>query len=117
MAKDEKQAGTVKFYATMKNFGFISGDDGKDYFVHGPTGIKGHDQGKIIKEGDRVSFKMVMGEKGLPAEEVAVVTGEVTAVAEEVTKEVEVVAEKPKTAKPKKAKPKTAKPKKTKKEK
>jgi CspA family cold shock protein len=73
MAKDEKQAGTVKFFAPMKNFGFISGDDGKEYFVHGPTGIKGYDKGTVIKEGDRVSFKTVMGEKGPKAEEVEIV--------------------------------------------
>ncbi|VVB73797.1 'Cold-shock' DNA-binding domain protein [uncultured archaeon] len=58
--------GTVKFFNRMKNFGFIHGDDGKDYFVH-VTGIKG---GAMIDEGDRVSFKPVAGEKGDKAEEV-----------------------------------------------
>jgi CspA family cold shock protein len=58
--------GTVKFYNRMKNFGFIHGDDGKDYFVH-VTGLK---PGTAIDEGDRVSFKPVMGEKGDKAEEV-----------------------------------------------
>lgn len=58
--------GTVKFFNNMKHFGFISGDDGKDYFVHG-SGIK---EGTIIKEGDRVSFNTVKGDRGLKAEEV-----------------------------------------------
>lgn len=58
--------GTVKFFNNMKHFGFISGDDGKDYFVHS-SGIK---EGTSIKEGDRVSFKTVKGDRGLKAEEV-----------------------------------------------
>ena len=76
MAKDEKQEGSVKFFDTFKNFGFISGDDGKDYFVHGPTGIKGYEKGILIKEGDRVSFNVVMGNKGPKAEGVEIVTKE-----------------------------------------
>ncbi|MDD4447176.1 MAG: cold shock domain-containing protein, partial [Methanothrix sp.] len=31
--------GTVKFFNRVKSFGFIAGDDGKDYFVH-VTGLK-----------------------------------------------------------------------------
>jgi len=58
--------GTVKFFNRMKNFGFIHGDDGTDYFVHS-TGLKA---GVMIDEGDRVSFKPVKGEKGEKAEEV-----------------------------------------------
>ncbi|HQQ36778.1 MAG TPA: cold shock domain-containing protein, partial [Methanothrix sp.] len=30
--------GTVKFFNRTKRFGFIAGDDGKDYFVHA-TGL------------------------------------------------------------------------------
>ena len=58
--------GTVKFFNGMKNYGFINGDDGKTYFVHG-TGLK---EGVEIDEGDRVSFKAVEGDKGPKAEEV-----------------------------------------------
>ena len=58
--------GTVKFFNSMKNFGFIAGDDGKEYFVHA-SGLK---EGASIREGDKVSFKIVEGEKGLKAEEV-----------------------------------------------
>ena len=58
--------GTVKFFNTMKNFGFIAGDDGKEYFVHG-SGIK---EGTSITEGDKVSFKVVEGDRGPKAEEV-----------------------------------------------
>ena len=58
--------GTVKFFNSMKHFGFIAGDDGKEYFVHA-SGLK---EGTSIGEGDKVSFKVVEGEKGLKAEEV-----------------------------------------------
>ena len=52
--------GTVKFFNNTKNYGFINGDDGQDYFVH----ISGIKEGTVLKEGDRVSFKVVPGDKG-----------------------------------------------------
>jgi len=58
--------GTVKFFNRSRNYGFINGDDGKTYFVHG-TGLK---EGVQIDEGDKISFKAVEGEKGPKAEEV-----------------------------------------------
>ena len=51
--------GTVKFFNENKSFGFIDGDDGKNYFVH-RDGIK---KGPIT-EGDKVTFKAEEGEKG-----------------------------------------------------
>ena len=58
--------GTVKFFNSMKHFGFIAGNDGKEYFVHA-SGLK---EGTSITEGDKVSFNVVEGEKGLKAEQV-----------------------------------------------
>ena len=58
--------GTVKFFNAMKHFGFIAGDDGKEYFVH----VSGLKEGTSITEGDKVSFNVVEGEKGLKAEQV-----------------------------------------------
>ncbi|HHQ44790.1 MAG TPA: cold-shock protein [Candidatus Altiarchaeales archaeon] len=58
--------GTVKFFNTSKNFGFINGDDGKDYFVH-RSGVEGE---KNLNEGDRVSFDVVEGDRGPKAEHV-----------------------------------------------
>ena len=58
--------GTVKFFDEMKHFGFISGDDGKEYFVH-VSGIK---EGNTIHEGDKVKFEVVQGERGPKAEQV-----------------------------------------------
>ena len=63
--------GTVKFFNSMKHFGFIAGDDGKEYFVHS-SGLKA---GTSITEGDKVSFKPAQGDRGLKAEEVEKSTG------------------------------------------
>ena len=58
--------GTVKFFNKMKHFGFIAGDDGKEYFVH-ESGLK---EGVSITEGGSVSFDVVQGDKGPKAENV-----------------------------------------------
>ena len=58
--------GVVKFFNPNKSFGFITGDDGKDYFVHS-SGLK---EGVEITEGDKVSFEVVKGDKGPKAEQV-----------------------------------------------
>jgi len=58
--------GTVKFFNAMKHFGFIAGDDGKEYFVH-ESGLKA---GTSIAEGDKVSFNVVDGDKGPKADAV-----------------------------------------------
>ncbi|NPV61803.1 MAG: cold-shock protein [Methanotrichaceae archaeon] len=58
--------GTVKFFNRTKHFGFITGDDGKDYFVHA-SGLK---PGVSIAEGDKVTFEGVEGERGPKADKV-----------------------------------------------
>jgi CspA family cold shock protein len=59
--------GTVKFFNQMKGFGFIAGEDGKEYFVH-QTGLK---EGTTINENDAVTFDVVEGDRGPKAENVA----------------------------------------------
>ena len=55
--------GTVKFFNDGKGFGFITPDDGgKDVFVHA-SGLDGLD----IREGDKVSYDVEEGQKGLNA--------------------------------------------------
>jgi cold shock protein len=54
--------GTVKWFNDSKGFGFISGEDGIDYFVH-HTSIQG-DGFKSLAEGDKVSFDIEKGPKG-----------------------------------------------------
>lgn len=58
--------GTVKFFNEAKHFGFIAADDGSEYFVHS-SGIK---PGVSIAQGDKVSFKVVQGDRGPKAEDV-----------------------------------------------
>jgi len=55
--------GTVKFFNDGKGFGFITPDDGgKDVFVH----VKGL-RSPSITEGDKVSYDVEQGKKGLNA--------------------------------------------------
>jgi CspA family cold shock protein len=65
---DRKQ-GTVKWFNDAKGFGFISPDDGSaDLFVHFRA-IQGNGF-KSLQEGQKVTFKVVQGQKGLQADEV-----------------------------------------------
>jgi len=59
--------GKVKFFNETKGFGFISGDDGKEYFVHS-TGLV---PGTSITKDTAVTFEVEEGEKGPKAVKVA----------------------------------------------
>ena len=61
--------GTVKWFNDAKGFGFISQEDGADVFVHFST-IQG-DGFKSLAEGERVTFEVEDGPKGLQASNVA----------------------------------------------
>jgi len=52
--------GTVKWYNTMKGFGFIEVEDGKDLFVH-RTSIP---IGTYLNDGDAVEFETEDSERG-----------------------------------------------------
>jgi CspA family cold shock protein len=61
--------GTVKWFSDEKGYGFIRPDDGsEDVFVH-HTGIAG-DGFKSLEEGDKVTYEVTQGKKGLQAENV-----------------------------------------------
>ena len=65
----DREVGTVKWFNDSKGFGFISRENGPDVFVH-----FGAIQGtgfRTLQEGQKVSFKVVQGQKGLQADEVA----------------------------------------------
>jgi len=64
----DREIGTVKWFNDAKGFGFISRENGPDVFVHFRA-IQGNGF-KSLVEGDKVSFKVVNGQKGLQAEEV-----------------------------------------------
>ncbi len=55
--------GTVKFFDMQKEFGFITGEDGKEYFVH-KTGLE---EGVTIDKEDTVTFEAEKGDKGMKA--------------------------------------------------
>ena len=63
-----RQSGTVKWFNDEKGYGFITRDQGYDVFVH-YRNLEGKGRRSIAK-GQRVSFIVVDGDKGLQAEEV-----------------------------------------------
>lgn len=66
-----RTTGKVKWFNDAKGFGFITPESGPDLFVHfraiQGTGFKS------LQEGQKVTFKVVQGQKGLQADEVQAV--------------------------------------------
>lgn len=64
-----RETGVVKWFNDQKGFGFITRDsDSTDVFVH-HRAIKMVGR-RTLREGDRVEFNVVKGEKGFQAEDV-----------------------------------------------
>ena len=54
--------GTVKWFNSEKGYGFITGEDGKDVFVHF-SAIQGEGF-KSLEEGQAVEFEVQQGARG-----------------------------------------------------
>ena len=63
--------GTVKWFDDRKGYGFIEQEDGSDVFVH-HSGINSSGF-RSLNEGDRVTFDVEQGKKGLAAVNVTVI--------------------------------------------
>ncbi len=61
--------GTVKWFNESKGYGFITQEDGTDVFAH-YSEIQGNGF-KSLVEGDKVTFDVVNGDKGLKATNIA----------------------------------------------
>lgn len=66
--KGPREQGKVKWFNATKGFGFITREQGDDVFVHYRS-IRGEGH-RTLREGQRVDFVVMKGEKGLQAEDV-----------------------------------------------
>lgn len=57
--------GTVKWFSDKKGYGFITRDGEEDIFVH-YSSIQG-DGFRTLREGEKVEFEVVTGERGMKA--------------------------------------------------
>jgi CspA family cold shock protein len=60
--------GTVKWFDAKKGFGFIISPEGKDVFVH-YSSIEGEGF-RCLKDGEKVQYEQIEGQKGLHAQKV-----------------------------------------------
>jgi CspA family cold shock protein len=63
------QSGHIKKLVADRGFGFITGDDGTDYFFH-RSGLSGNFDG--LRGGEKVTFEMERGQKGPRATSVTI---------------------------------------------
>jgi len=68
-----REVGTVKFFNVKEGWGFITRSDGDDVFVHFRN-IRGRGH-RSLNEGQKVTFSVGTTDKGLQAEDVAVMRG------------------------------------------
>lgn len=66
--KGPREQGRVKWFNATKGFGFITREQGDDVFVHYRS-IRGEGH-RTLREGQRVEFVVMKGDKGLQAEDV-----------------------------------------------
>ena len=66
---DDFEEGSVKWFNTKKGYGFITRDQGDDIFVHFRN-IKGQGR-RSLNDGQRVTYVVIEGDKGLQADHVS----------------------------------------------
>lgn len=72
MSANNTETGTVKWFNDGKGFGFITPETGgKDLFAHFKE-IRG-DGFKSLSEGQRVTYEVTQGQKGLQASNIRVI--------------------------------------------
>ena len=64
----ETREGTVKWFSTRRGYGFITGEDGLDSFVHFSE-IRGEGY-RSLKTGEQVSYEIEDSERGMRARNV-----------------------------------------------
>ena len=62
--------GVVKWFDPVKGYGFIAGDEGKEYFVHHSNILM--NGFRLLEAGQKVSYQVETTEKGIMAVNVAV---------------------------------------------
>ncbi len=55
--------GTIKWFKEDKHYGFVTGDDGKDYFLHHSA----LPEGAVPQQGQEVEFEPTETERGIQA--------------------------------------------------
>jgi CspA family cold shock protein len=63
------QTGKVKCDNKSKRYGFITSDDGNDYFFF----FFGLTEGIYVRDGDKVEFKVIDGDRGQKAVEISII--------------------------------------------
>ena len=72
-SSEKMQNGVVKWFDPVKGYGFITGDDGEDVFVHQSNILmKGF---RLLEPGQRVSYRAEQTQKGNSAVNVSVERG------------------------------------------
>lgn len=64
--EDQVMSGICKWFDNGKGYGFLTGEDGKDVFVH-YTAIQSDEERKTLNQGDKVTFEVVECERGVQA--------------------------------------------------
>lgn len=69
--KKSRETGTVKWFNVSKGYGFVTRDSGEEIFVHFRS-ISGNGR-KVLREGQKIEFSVVDGDKGPQAEDVDII--------------------------------------------